>query len=230
MGRKLRLSHKKNEERKKYHCVATLSLRVSIPLKDVSVLPVSISLSVLERDVPTELTVSLPLAHFSALPVSGIVVWKSSSCKDSPEKCLYTSSLPQQFESDFHDVLSSLVTPVVQGSLQSSFHIPATPQHQKDWTIEMIYQSVQLPKSYIRSNFDHEDISALTQLYAILYPNISASNITINSTLKKFTTMEYCNAKYRSEMSKYRECCIVFANLLCHHPHTFLPDTTRVPL
>ena len=55
---------------------------------------------------------------------------------------LYTSSLPQQFESDFHDVVSSLVTPVVQGSLQSSFHIPATPQHQKDWTIEMIYQSV----------------------------------------------------------------------------------------
>ena len=72
MGRKLRLSHKKNDERKKYHCVATLSLQVSIPLKDVSVLPVSISLSVLERDVPTELTVSLPLAHFSALPVFGL--------------------------------------------------------------------------------------------------------------------------------------------------------------
>ena len=86
MGRKLRLSHKKNEECKKYHCVATLSLRVSIPLKDVSVLPVLISLSVLERerykddsrnDVHTELTVSLPLAHFGALPVSDLNVLRT---------------------------------------------------------------------------------------------------------------------------------------------------------
>ena len=131
------------------------------------------------------------------------------------EMVLYTFSLPQQFESDFHDILSSLVTPVVQGSLRSSFHVPTTEnlmQHQKDWTFETIHQRVQLPKSYIRSNFDHEDISALTQLYAFLYPKLSVSDFTINSTFKKYSTIEYCNAKYMSKMSKYRECCIVFAN------------------
>ena len=59
------------------------------------------------------------------------------------ETFLYSSSLPQQYESDFHDILSSLVTPVVQGSLQSSFHIPATSNlmlQQEDWTIQMIHQ------------------------------------------------------------------------------------------
>ena len=141
------------------------------------------------------------------------------------ETFLYSSSLPQQYESDFHDILSSLVTPVVQGSLQSSFHIPATSnlmQQQKDWTIQMIHQGVQLPKSYFRSNFDHEDISALTQLYAFLYPNFSPSDITFNLTFRKYATMRYCNAKYRSEMSKYRECCIVFAKC-CASPSQVRP-------
>ena len=141
------------------------------------------------------------------------------------ETFLYSSSLPQQYESDFYDILSSLVTPVVQGSLQSSFHIPATSnlmQQQEDWTIQMIHQGVQLPKSYFRSNFDHEDISALTQLYVFLYPNFSRSDITFNLTFRKYATMRYCNAKYRSEMSKYRECCIVFAKC-CAFPSQVRP-------
>ena len=78
MGRKLRLCHKKNEERKKYQVATTLP--VSIPLRDVSVLPVSIPLSALQgsqkdedgtqNDCFTELTVSLPHKHFFAIPAS----------------------------------------------------------------------------------------------------------------------------------------------------------------
>lgn len=74
MGRKLQLCYKKNQEQKKY-CVTTLP--VSIPLRDVSVLPVSISLSALQggedgthNDSPSELTVSLPREHFVAVPAS----------------------------------------------------------------------------------------------------------------------------------------------------------------
>ena len=74
MERKLRLCYKKNQEQKKY-CVTTLP--VSIPLRDVSVLPVSISLSALQggedgthNDSPSELTVSLPREHFVAVPAS----------------------------------------------------------------------------------------------------------------------------------------------------------------
>ena len=75
MGRKFRLSQKKNEECKKYHCVT--SLPVSISLKDVSVLPVSIARSALESDdsrmdVTSEMTVSLPIEYFSAIPVANL--------------------------------------------------------------------------------------------------------------------------------------------------------------
>ena len=76
MGRKLRLCYKKNQERKKY-CVTTLP--VSIPLRDVSVFPVSIPLSALQgngtqNDSPSKLTVSLPREYFVAVPASTLSV------------------------------------------------------------------------------------------------------------------------------------------------------------
>ena len=78
MGRKLRLCYKKNQERKKY---SVTTLPVSIPLRDVSVLTVSIPLSALQggedstqNDSPSELTVSLPREHFVAVPASTLSI------------------------------------------------------------------------------------------------------------------------------------------------------------
>ncbi len=76
MPRKLKLSRKKNEERKKYHVTTR---PVSISLADITVFRVSINLSPLHTSGedehspitrrPPELKISLPLSCFTCLPL-----------------------------------------------------------------------------------------------------------------------------------------------------------------
>ena len=141
------------------------------------------------------------------------------------EFTITTTYLPHQHRSDFSALLQH-VDPV-QGSLRAMLQ----PQHHNvclqeitDWTQPT---SVVLPPLYIiLSAFDQACISELQSLYSFLYPNFTASDMIIHSTYRKYSKLEFCGTKYRSQLCHglSGECSIV----IVHQNNTILSKAAPV--
>ena len=118
------------------------------------------------------------------------------------EFSLSSFGLPEAFQTDFSHVLDTLSTPVVQGSLKSTLHgvvyQPGSLQVIRDWSCSAIDSEVKKPSTYILSVFNTQQTAELQSLLLLLYPHIPSTDININATFRKYTTLEYSGNRYFS--------------------------------
>ena len=92
-----------------------------------------------------------------------------------------TISIPEQFQDEV------IHNPSLQGSIRSTFHPCALNlvNHQ-DWSLTNNIIDVELPKSYLLSTFDQNDIDKVRSLLACLFPTLPLDDLTINSAFRKY--------------------------------------------
>ena len=116
------------------------------------------------------------------------------------EFTLSSFCLPESFQADFNSILQSISTPVVQGSLKSTLHgvdyQQGSLQDLKDWSCNTI--EVKKPNSYHLSVFSQHQINEINSLFLTLYPHIPSDKISINSTFRKYSTLQYKGDRYLS--------------------------------
>ena len=117
------------------------------------------------------------------------------------ETTLCSLSLPEQFHTDFGDLLEAVSAPTVQGSLRNTLQMYATSESMlcgvSDWTLATIMSRLKCPKTYIRSTFDQISKTDLTELYSALYPNLVPEDIILTTLFHKYSFIEYCGTKYK---------------------------------
>ena len=120
------------------------------------------------------------------------------------QKCsLFTSFqfLPNEFESDFGHIFKSHFEPALQGSVKVTIHgdmiTSVNPNDVQDWSISGI-TDISFPKSYSRSTLSESSLLELKCMYSLLYPSFRVTDMELNSTFHKYTSLTYHGLKFNT--------------------------------
>ena len=93
------------------------------------------------------------------------------------ELYLYTGlpHLPEEFESDFSELIEAQFEPQLDGSLQITVHTKCSDQHDprkiSEWQLTLDTSDLTFPTVYVSSTFSTSVVGQLERKYTMLYSN-----------------------------------------------------------